>query len=46
MQNFPDLTPVIYFAAFGVACALVGGMSFLIWAVYHVVSALILYIGA
>ena len=46
MYNFPDLTWLIYFGFFGIACAtlitLIGGG----YLAYHLYMALALYIGA
>ncbi len=39
---FPDLTPLLYFAAIGLICAL-GAAA---WVLYHIARALLFYIGA
>lgn len=45
MINLPDLTPIFYFAIFGMICAaivtVVGGG----WLAYHLVRAVLLYVG-
>lgn len=45
MFNLPDLSGLIYFAFFGMACAAVvaigGG-----WLLYHLTRAVLLYVGA
>ncbi|MCW0235249.1 MAG: hypothetical protein OJJ21_16735 [Ferrovibrio sp.] len=46
MGRMPDLTPLIYFAMFGIACAaliaLIGGS----WLAYHLYMAMAMYLGA
>lgn len=46
MYDFPDLTPLIYFALFGMICAaliaLIGGG----WLLYHLIAAVSMYLGA
>lgn len=45
MFNLPDLTPILYLAMFGLIVAVLGGGFLAIWGGYHMISALILYIG-
>lgn len=46
MGRMPDLTWLVYFAIFGMACAatVVGGIG--VWLAYHLGAALAAYIGA
>lgn len=44
-HNFPDLTPLVWFGIFGVIVTALVGSAALLWAGYHLIVALVSYIG-
>lgn len=46
MGRLPDLSGLVYFAIFGMACAATVAAGIGIWLAYHLAAALAAYLGA